>query len=88
MSSAFDRAAVVEAIRSTKSLSAAARALGCSRRTLQLRMREYGLARGKAGRPKRKLSYGRRGKVWAVGGAVAAAGLVGVLALRKRSSTT
>ena len=83
----LDRAAVVEAIRSTKNLSAAARALGCSRRTLQNRMREYGMARGKSGRPKRKLAYGRRRRALAVGGAVAAVGLVGALALRGRTST-
>jgi hypothetical protein len=82
----LDRAAVVEAIKSTKNLSAAARALGCSRRTLQNRMREYGLAPGRSGRPKRKLSYGRRRRAWAIGGAVAAAGLVGALALRKTTT--
>lgn len=82
----LDRAAVVEAIRSTKNLGAAARSLGCSRRTLQNRMREYGIAPGRSGRPKRKLSYGRRNKAWAVGGAVAAVALVGGLALRSRTS--
>lgn len=36
-------------------VSKAARALGASRRTLQYRMREYGMSRGHAGRPKRLL---------------------------------
>lgn len=87
MAASLDRAAVAEAIRSTKNLSAAARALGCSRRTLQNRMREYGMAPGKSGRPKRKLSYGRRRRAWAVGGAIAAVGLAGALALRRGSTT-
>lgn len=83
----LDRAAVTNAIRSTKNLSAAARELGCSRRTLQNRMREYGLARGKSGRPKRRL-YGKRRKAWAVGGALAAVGVVAGLALRGRASSS
>ena len=86
--SSIDRAAVVEAIRSTKTLGDAARALGCSRRTLQLRMREYGLSRGKSGRPKRRLTYGRRGRAWGIAGGIAAAGLAGALLLRKRGTST
>ena len=60
----------------------AARLLGASRRTLQNRMRYYGMARGKAGRPKRKLSYGRKRGAWLAGGAAAAA-VVGGLVLMK-----
>jgi hypothetical protein len=58
-SSNTDRAAVISAINSTRNLNEAARKLGASRRTLQNRMREYGLPRGKAGRPKEWLPYKR-----------------------------
>jgi hypothetical protein len=51
-------------------------------------MREYGLSRGKSGRPKRRLTYGRRGRAWGIAGGIAAAGLAGALLLRKRGTST
>jgi hypothetical protein len=48
---AIERESLEAAIKSTHgNLTASARALGCSRRTLQIRMRKYGMAPGKAGR--------------------------------------
>jgi hypothetical protein len=52
-----DRSAVISAINSTPNLNEAAHKLGASRRTLQNRMREYGIPRGKSGRPKEWLPY-------------------------------
>lgn len=52
-----DRSAVVSAINSSRNLGDAARKLGASRRTLQNRMRAYGIPRGQAGRPKEWLPY-------------------------------
>lgn len=68
----LERSTILAAIANADgNLSRAAKALGCSRRTLQNRMREYGMARGKAGRRKRKLPYGRRsGVMTALGAAV------------------
>jgi hypothetical protein len=68
----------------------AARALGASRRTLQNRMRHYGMKRGKAGRRRQGLPYGlfrgkKRRSAW--GGAAALAGVVGLsVYLRRRGS--
>ena len=82
-----DRDTIVEAVRSTKNLNQAAKKLGISRKTLYLRMREHGLPFGKAGRRKRKLSYGGKRTLWAAGGIVAAVA-VGAMALRSRGSST
>lgn len=83
----LDRNEVVAALRQANgNISRAAKILGCSRVTIQARMREYGLARGKAGRPKRRLPYGRRRRGYLAAGA-AAAGVLGYLLLRKGSST-
>ena len=74
-----DRNEIVAAIRGTKNLNEAAKRLHISRRTLQNRMRAYGLARGQGGRPKRKLSYARkRSPGW---GMVMAAGAAGAVAV-------
>jgi hypothetical protein len=74
----LDRAAVLAALRDNKyNVGKAARSLGVARRTLQNRMREYGLPVGKSGKPKKTIRYGgQRG-----GGLLAAAGVVGALAL-------
>ena len=78
-----DQRELVAAIRGTKNLNEAARRLGVSRRTLQNRMRAYGLARGRGGRPKRKLSYRkRRSPGWGMVMAAAAAGALAVGALK------
>jgi hypothetical protein len=81
----LEREAITQALRDAKgNISKTAKILGCSRRTLQNRMREYGMTRGRSGRPKRRL-YGKKRAGWAVAGGVAVAGLVGV-ALLKRGS--
>ncbi len=66
-------------------ISRAARELGTTRKTLQSRMREYGMAPGRAGRPKRRLYAKRRG-TWLAGGALAAAAVVAGAVLVKRGS--
>lgn len=71
---------------SSGNISKAAHELGCTRLTLQRRMRLYGIPRGRAGRPKRRLKYGRRRRNYLAAGA-AAAGVLGYLLLRKGSST-
>ncbi len=70
----LERPTILAALRSAHgNIGKAARALGASRRTLQNRMREYGMARGRAGRPKQRLPYGRNSR--------RAASVLGVLAL-------
>lgn len=74
-----ERTRILQAIKeSGNNISKAARILGCSRRTLQNRMREYGMQEGTPGRRHRRLPYGSSGgKALAVaGGLAAAAGLV------------
>ncbi len=61
-----EREAVVSAINTSPNLGVAARRLGASRRTLQNRMRFYGLPRGHSGRPKQALPK-RGGGVSAIG---------------------
>jgi hypothetical protein len=86
----FDRADVVAALHDSRDAAGvedvgrAAKLLGAARRTLQSRMREYGIPKGRAGRRRRKLSYrrGRRNMLIAIG---ALAGAAGVIALRRRS---
>jgi regulatory Fis family protein len=67
-------------------ISKAAGKLGVSRRTLQLRMRMYGISRGKSGRPKYKIHYSKHKKLYTAG-AVAAGVLVGVALLRRRGTS-
>jgi len=75
-----DKTAIETALRAAGGkMDKAARSLGVSRRTLQNRMRELGMARVKAGRPRHRL-YGRRLRSWgtvALGVGVAA-GIVAV----------
>lgn len=53
----IERDAIVRALREAGGdVGRAAGLLGASRRTLQYRMREYGMPRGHAGRPRRRLS--------------------------------
>ena len=81
-----DKATIEAAIRDNdNNVSKAARALGVARRTLQNRMRAYGL-RGTPGRRKRKLSYSKHKRAYAAAGAVAAVALVGGLILRGRNA--
>jgi hypothetical protein len=72
-----DRTAIENALRAANGkMDKAARILHVSRRTLQNRMRELGMVRAKAGRPKRRL-YARRARAWGTVAAGAAA-LVGI----------
>lgn len=81
----LERSAIVAALeRAGGNIGKAARALGASRRTLQNRMREYGMPHGKAGRRHRRLPYAvsapTRRIVTAIGGVAAVAGaVVGVI---------
>jgi len=74
------------------SISRAAKKLGVSRRTLQARMRFYGIPMGKAGRRFQKITYGRAKRAFAkyapVGAAVAVAVVVGGVALLGRKPNT
>ena len=51
-----ERELVAEAVAKSPNLNVAAREVGASRRTLQNRMREYGLPYGKSGRRRRDLA--------------------------------
>jgi predicted ArsR family transcriptional regulator len=91
-----EREEIVTAIRSTGSITKAAKRLGIHRRTLQDRMRALGLAEskdrasvlgglGKRGRPKKK--FKRHARTYAaIGAAVLAVG-VGVAMTRKPTIT-
>ena len=82
----LEKSTIIAALkRADGNIEEAARDLGCSRRTLQNRMRSHGLPRGRSGRRKRELPYGRKSSSGIVAGlgAAALAG-VGYLALRRR----
>lgn len=72
----LDRGEIERALAAESSFSAAAKALGINRKTLYDRMRALGMARGKSGRPTRKITYRKRARRGA-GLGVAAAALVG-----------
>ena len=79
-----DRTAIETALRAANGkMDKAARILNVSRRTLQNRMRELGMSRAKAGRPKRRL-YARRARTWGTV-AVGTAALVGIGAIIAKS---
>lgn len=72
-----ERSGIVSALADAEgNITRAAGILGCSRRTLTNRMREFGLPHGQSGRRRRILPYGqkKRGR-WAAA-AAAVAGLV------------
>lgn len=80
----LDRSEVVAALHEARgNIGKAARLLHCSRRTLQNRMRYYGMPAGRSGRPRRHLKRRHAGGV-AVLGLGAAVGL-GALLLAGRS---
>jgi len=65
---ALEKEAVLAALRdSDGNVSKAARALNVARRTLQLRMRLFGIPEGRTGRPRRKLSYTKRKRNYSIG---------------------
>ena len=61
------------------SISKAAEKLGVARRTLQDRMRFYGIPKGKAGRRRKKMSYGRAKRAFSRYAPVASVAVVAVL---------
>ena len=80
-----DKTAIEAAIKDAGgNISDAARKLGVARRTLQSRMRFFGLPEGRAGRRKMRISYGKRRKLYTVG-AVAAAVVLGAVVIKGRS---
>jgi transposase-like protein len=81
-----DKTAIEAAIKDAGgNISDAARKLGVARRTLQSRMRFFGLPEGRAGRRKMRISYGKRRKLYTAG-ALAAGALVAVAVLRRRGT--
>lgn len=81
----LERNSILEALRSVRgNVTKAADALGVARRTLQNRMREYGISKGKSGRPKMKLRYKRRAVLYTAG--LAAAGVVTAIIVKGRST--
>ena len=84
----LERETVIEALRAAGGDGGrAAKILGSSRRTLQSRMREFGLERGRSGRKRRFLPYGSGGersrRGWIAGG-IAAVGLAAGVVLGSR----
>jgi len=83
----IEKSTIETAIRnSPDNLGDAARALGCSRRTLTNRMRTYGMAYGKSGRRKRYLPYERRLRGATVVLGAAAALALGYIATKTTSA--
>lgn len=75
----IERSAIAKAIDESPNITAAARNLGASRRTLQNRMRDYSMPEGEPGRPRQLLPYARDthgDKVFTLIAAVALAGIV------------
>jgi transposase-like protein len=74
---ALEKTSILQAIRDTGgNISKAAHKLNVSRRTLQARMRAYFIPQGQPGRRKKKISYSRKRKMYAIGAAAAAVGAV------------
>lgn len=86
---ALEKTAIENALRDAGgNIGRAARILGTSKRTLQYRMRDYQMARGKAGRPRKLLGYARRSRgVLAVAAGVAAVA-VGIAVAKSGGGTT
>lgn len=87
MNPEVDRPTVAAALRdSGDDIGKAAKSLHISRRTLQNRMRLYGMPRGKAGRRFRRLKYSRGGSAatW-IAGAAALVGGVYMFSRRRKS---
>lgn len=91
MSLPIDRADIERALRESKdetgeqNIGKAARALRMSRRTLQNRMRAFGMAVGKAGRRHKKFSYRKHRYLAPVLGGAAAI-VLGAVAVSKLGS--
>ena len=83
----LDRQAIIDAIRdSGNNISKAARKLGVARRTLQNRMRFYGMPPHRRGRPKKSMRYSAAKKSYAVG-AVAVAAVAGIVLYSRKKPT-
>lgn len=91
----LEKQAILQALRDTGAvvtdqavtggnIGRAARKLGVARRTLQDRMRFYGIPAGKAGRRKKKMSYGRHAKSYAIGAAAVALAAGAVILQKKK----
>ncbi len=81
----IERHAIERAITSSPNITAASRALGASRRTLQNRMRDYNMPEGEPGRPRQLLPYsntGTKGDALYIG--LAVLGIVGLVWAWKR----
>ncbi len=82
-----DTGATIEGTRITGgSISKAAKRLGVSRRTLQSRMRFYGIPEGTAGRRKRKITYNRRARTWGAAAVATAAVVAGAVLVGRAGS--
>jgi hypothetical protein len=55
----IERSAITKALSTAPNITVAAKDLGASRRTLQSRMRDYGMPPGQAGRPRQLLPYAK-----------------------------
>jgi transcriptional regulator of acetoin/glycerol metabolism len=77
-----EKAAIVAAInRAGGNIGEAARELNTPRRTLQRRMRRYGLAKGKKGRPAKRIPYGKRKRAYGTAAVLGAAVVAGAIVI-------
>jgi len=83
----IERSAIVGALsRNHGNVSEAARDLGSARRTLQKRMRDYGIPEGRSGRPRSALPYragASAGKLFIAVGAIVGGYYLGKLLVKK-----
>ncbi len=71
-----ERQAIMRALAEQRNITEAARALRVARRTVQTRMRDYGIPKGEAGRPREIIEYRGLGS-----GITTVAVLIGVVGL-------
>lgn len=87
---ALERETIAAALRRADgNMDVAARMLGCSRRTLQNRLRSYRMPRSRAGRRKRTLRMSSHASAGALAGlAVVAVGVAAVVSRFSRKTST